>query len=51
MLKSSSPKMDPCRTLKSSIWNILWTLLIFTDCFQRFRYEYTEAIGFHFGYK
>ena len=39
MLKSNGPRMDPCGTPESRIWNMLWTLLMLTDCFWWFRYE------------
>ena len=32
-LKSSGPRMGSCRAPKSRIWNTLWTLVMFTDCF------------------
>ena len=33
MLKSNVPRMDPCETPESKIWDILWTLLMFTEFF------------------
>ena len=55
MLKCSCPRTHPSGTTESRIWNKRWTLLMFTDNIQPFRYEYknvlTEAIGLHFGYK
>ena len=43
MLKSCGPRMDPFGTTESRIWNIMLTLLMFTDCFRCFRYEYKRV--------
>ena len=33
MLKSSGCRIDPCGIPESRVLNILWTSLMFTDCF------------------
>ena len=45
MLKSIGPKMDPCGTPDSRMWNILWTVDILNvfGFFQRFSHEYKKV--------
>ena len=39
----SGPRMNPCDTPENRIWNIMWTLLMLTDIFQRFMYKYRKV--------